>query len=196
MFPIIVAAAAYTAAIPIDADTWFRGFGAHPKEGALTLIASEVVVDPRGRVEACRAVTILGDAAWAPFTCGLIRSRGRFLPAKINDRPVYGVFRLRTAWLQGGYAPRNLPVWDLEVAVSRAPDGIELPLTKKVEFIVNEAGEITSCGPRGDWNSQLAALACGELPKLLSRQPVKMTSGVAVSSVQDATVRLISAVNK
>jgi hypothetical protein len=195
MLALVAAAAAYTSPIPIDSSTWFQGFGSHPEEGPFTLIASEVIVNPKGRVESCSAVTVLGDTNWARFTCELIRSRGRFHPAKIGDEPVYGIFRLRNAWVRSGYPPKDLPVWDVELTVSKAPDGVSLPRLKKLKFVVDPAGNMTSCGPAGDWNIQLAALACDELPKSLYAAAVRTPAGTATTSVQDITIRFAPAPN-
>jgi hypothetical protein len=193
MIAFLAAAAAFAAPFPIDADKWFEGFGAHPPGGSLTLIASEIVVNPEGKVVSCSARPMLGIREWGPFTCALIQLRGRFRPAKIGDEPVWGLYRLRNAWVQSGYPPADLPVWDFELEVSKAPDGVKLPLLRKIQFVVDQQGKITACSPRGEWSAALAALACGELSKALTIKPLRTLSGEAVPSVQDATVRFVAA---
>lgn len=135
---------------------------------------------------------MLGIADWAPFTCNLILRRGQFRAAKIDDQKVYGLFRLRNAWVQSGYPPDDLPVWDFELTVSKAPPGVRLPLLKKIQFIVDQTGQIADCAAGGDWNAELAALACSELPKLNLVQPARTSKGEAVTSVQDAAVRFVT----
>jgi hypothetical protein len=194
MFAFVAAAAAsFTSPHAVNADSWFGDFGAHPREGALTLIASGTVVDPKGKPESCSAKAMLGMADWAPFTCKLILSRGEFRAAKIGDQKVYGVFRLRNVWVQSGYPPDDLPVWDFQLTVNKSRPGARLPLLKKIQFIVDRAGQITNCAADGDWNAELVALACSELPKMNLVQPARNSRGEAVTSVQDAAVRFVAA---
>src|SRR5438309_6079474 len=161
MFAFVAAAAAsFTSPHALYSNSWFSNFGAHPKEGALTLIASETVVDPKGKPETCSAKVMLGIADWAPFTCKLILSRGQFRAAKVGDEKVYGVFRIRTTWVQGGYPPDDLPMWDFEVTLNNVPAGVRLPLLEKIQFVVDQTGQITDCSAGGNWNAELAALAC------------------------------------
>jgi hypothetical protein len=194
MFAFVAAAAAsFTSPHVVNLDSWFVGFGARPKEGTLTLIASETVVDRKGKPETCSAKTMLGMADWAAFTCQLILRRGQFRAAKIGDQKVYGVFRLRNVWVQSGYPPNDLPVWDFQLTVNKSPPGVRLPQLKKIQFIVDQAGHITDCAADGDWNAELAALACSELPKMKLIQPARNSAGEAVTSVQDAAVRFLAA---
>ena len=93
--------------MPLNLAKWFVGFGAHPKEGEVTLIASETTVNPSGSVEFCRPSLVFGDAAWAAFTCKLITKRGKFRPAQLGGRSTYGVFRLRNVWIKGGPIPTD-----------------------------------------------------------------------------------------
>jgi hypothetical protein len=193
MFALIAAAAVtFTSPHPVNSGSWFVDFGAHPKEGALTLIAAEIVVDAKGRPETCSAKAMLGMTDWAPFTCKLILSRGQFRAATIGDQKVYGVFRVRNAWLQSGYLPSDLPVWDFELTLNKTPPGVRLPLLKKIQFVVDQTGQITDCAAAGDWNAELAAVACTALPKTNVVHPAKTRAGETVASVQDAAVRFVA----
>jgi hypothetical protein len=193
MLAIVAAVAVgFTSPAAVNADFWFGGFGDHPREGALTVVASETIVDPKGKTADCSARAILGIADWAPFTCQLILKRGSFRAAKIGDQKTYGVFRLRIVWVQSGYGPDDLPVWDFQVALNKPPAGVRLPLLKKIQFIVDPAGQITNCAADGHWNAELVALACGQLPKMQFVHPVGNSAGQAVTSVQDAAVRFVA----
>jgi hypothetical protein len=192
MLALLAATAAnFAAPLPQNAEAWFGNFGAHPKEGPLTLIASEIVVDPKGRPETCSAKTMLGMPDWAPFTCELILVRGQFKAARIGSEKTYGVFRLRTAWRQSGYPPNNLPVWDFELSLNKAPSGVSLPLIKKIQFVVEPTGEISACSAESRWNSELVSLVCKALPELNLVRPVRNKAGETVRSVQDATVHVL-----
>jgi hypothetical protein len=189
---VAAAAAVFSSPLAVNASSWFSDFGAHPTEGKLTLIASEVVIDPKGKPETCTAKAMLGIADWAPFTCELILRRGQFKAARIGDEKVYGLFRLRNAWVQSGLPPDDLPVWDFELTLNKAPAGVRLPLVKKIQFIVDQSGQITNCSAGGNWNIELAALACRELPKMNLVHPARTGAGAAVTSVQDAAVRFVA----
>lgn len=193
MFAFVAAAAVtFTSPLAVNSDSWFVDFGAHPKEGALTLIASEIVIDAKGKPETCSAKAMLGIADWGPFTCELILGRAQFRPARIGAQKVYGVFRVRTGWVQSGYLPSDLPVWDFELTLNKAPPGVRLPLLKKIEFVVDQTGQITNCAAGGDWNAELAVVACRELPKMNLVRPARTSTGEAVTSVQDAAVRFVA----
>ena len=192
MILFLAATASFAAPQPLNSATWFQGFGAHPKENSLTLIASTITVNPDGRAEACEASTILGETDWAAFTCHLIRERARFRPAMIHDERTFGVYRLRTAWVQRGPAPTDLPVWDFEVPLHDSPADTEFPMVRKIKIAVDAAGKVQGCEASGDWtHPELARTACAQVQQKLRIEPARTRSGDAVHSVQDAAVRFV-----
>jgi len=192
MIALTAAVVAISAPVAIDVNTWFQGFGAHPKEGPLTVIASEITVNRHGYAESCQSRVLVGDPNWSPFTCELIKSRGQFRPARIEGHATYGVYRLRIAWVQRGPPPPGTPVWDFEVPVGRDLPAIKLPALQKIQFLVDATGRIQGCDAAGKWeHPESAALACEQLPgKVLVRAAVSR-AGKPVESVQDAAVRFV-----
>jgi hypothetical protein len=201
MIVFVAAAAAFSAPVPLrHPSEWFGEFTLHPDIDAPTLVTAEITVDPDGRPKLCVPKTVSGDPKWATFTCQVIIGEGRFKPARINTRPAYGVFRLRIAWnnpFTGASLPEDAPVWDYEVGLSPIPAGVKLPSVHKIQFVVDAAGHVQACDAAADWGDEtLAKLACNELTKELAIGPAKTRAGQAVDSVQDATVRFVTAKTK
>ena len=194
MITLFAAAAAFSAPVPLDQDTWFVDFRGQPKGGPFTVIASEITVNQYGYVEGCRAQVVVGMPAWAPFTCTLIKRRARFQPARMAGRRTFGVFRLRTVWSQGGPLPKDRPTWDFVIPLSTGPIDVEPSTLNKVAFAVDANGRIQECHASGDWKRpQLASIACAALPQKLAIEPARNRRGRSVDSVQDAVVRFVGA---
>nr|WP_294170996.1 hypothetical protein [uncultured Sphingomonas sp.] len=194
MITLVAAAAAFSAPVPLDQNTWFVGFRGQPKEGPFTVVASEITVNQYGYVEGCRAQVAVGMPAWAPFTCALIKRRARFQPARIAGRRTFGVFRLRTLWSQGGPLPEDKPTWDFVIPLSTAPIDLEPFSVTKIAFAVDANGRIQGCGAKGSWkHPELANIACAALPQKLAIEPTKDRRGKPMDSVQDAAVRFVGA---
>jgi len=194
MLPLFLAASVFAAPQPINASSWFAGSGVHPKEGPPTLIATEITVTPHGSPLACRASVTSGAADWAPFACARIKDRAFFKPASVDGQRVYGIYRVRIAWIQHGPLPADLHTWDFEVPVNNVPADLKLPVVQKIQFVVDTSGSIKSCNANGPWSHpELLTTACSQVARSLSIEAARGQSGEPEESVQDASVRFVSA---
>lgn len=104
MFIAFVAAA--TAAIPkataIDPASWFSSNN-YPieaiKQGIEGSVTFDVDVDATGKPTACRITVSSGHPILDQATCDIVRSEGRFIPAKKADgKPIAGHYSNRAIW--------------------------------------------------------------------------------------------------
>lgn len=193
MLSIIAAAAlaqAYTAPVPTKTHLWYR-VGDTPHEaftfGQLT-VGSVLIVRPDGSVQGCKTSVSSRYPHIDHYTCRLLWERARFAPARGADgTPMYGVFRTWTQWgrLEGD-------AFDFELTVDRLPAHIKSGTEVDIMFLVSAEGSPSFCTDQNDDDdAALVELACRQLARSMVTPPVLTEEGVAVPSVQDATVRFV-----
>lgn len=160
----------------------------HGEEGS---VATQLVVDPAGRVDSCKVVISSGFADLDATTCRLLTSRARFSPARGQDgRPIYGLYRSLINWSLDRSKRAALGP-DAELTLNQAPPGTSLPAELWVSYVIEPSGKISNC--RADNSAPnapqlLVSLACQEL----SRAPadvVRNSNGQAVEASDTVKVR-------
>ena len=130
------------------------------------------------------------------YTCNLIRRRAKFLPARIDGNPSYGVYRTAVFYTVADDDADlvNNSHSDIDVVVKALPEGLKSPVSVAVAFAVDGAGEKSSCDANnGDTSERvvnhpaLVGVGCGEVLNTLRVTPVTH-SGQPVVSVQNALV--------
>lgn len=162
------------------------------------VVLMQLTIAPDGRVHRCEIDNSSGDAQIDKYTCDLARRRALFRPAQSDvGTPVYGVYRVPVMWLKipyGGAAERPKPWGNLTVRLSPAPKGVHLPATVRVAFAVDANGHISVCRdePPSPGIAQndptLVPVACDQIRSKFAPAPARDDKGVAVPSVQNATV--------
>jgi len=154
-------------------------------------VATQLVVDPKGRVDSCKVIISSGFADLDTATCRLLTSRARFSPARAEDgRPIYGLYRSLINWSVDRNKRAALGP-DAELTLNQAPPGTSLPADVWVSYIVEPSGAISNC--KADSGApaapqQLVSLACQQL----SRAPaevIRNSSGQAVEASDTVKVR-------
>lgn len=147
-----------------------------------------------GRVHACEIEQSSGNPRIDLYTCELTRKRALFRPARSPAGDVtYGVYRVPVVWAT---KPLDLlPSGDLSVPVKELPKGVHPPISVRLMFAVDNAGQISSCDGEPPWSSgirpnnpALVSIACDQLLRSWKAAPAKDEKGRSVSSVQNATV--------
>lgn len=194
MLPLLLSAAiaqAYTAPVPRLSHLWYR-VGDTPHEaftfGTLT-VGTALTVRPNGSVQQCKTTVSSTYPKIDHYTCELLAARAQFVPAKAPDgTPMYGVFRNWTQW-----GRREGVAYDLELTVDRLPAGRESGVIIDVMFLVSADGHPSSCTDQinDDDDAVLVKTACQQLARSMATPPVLNEEGVAVPSVQDATIRFV-----
>jgi hypothetical protein len=163
-----------------------------------------MVIGPDGALKDCAIETSSGDAALDQFTCGLVKKRGHFWPARwSNGRAVASVIRKPVDWVAGSQIGRDKLYEDLDVTVDRLPDGVHAPYLEGVLLAVDEAGKIVDCEHDGHSSSgmekddaELTPLACDQLKKNYTPLPLRDQNGRGIPSIQNAAVRFETLASK
>ena len=160
----------------------------HHEEGS---VATQLIVDPAGRVDSCKVIISSGFADLDATTCRLLTSRARFNPAVAeNGTPIYGLYRSLITWTLDPSKRAALGP-DAELTLNRAPEGISLPAELWVSYVIDANGKVTNCrASESGANAypQLVGLACQEL----RRNPaeiVRNASGQPVMAADTVRVR-------
>lgn len=191
----ILLAAQLTAAQPIDPVRWFYDADWEKLVGSkghgLTLF--RVTVSPDGRAQDCAIEAASGVPELDKLTCDRVMQRARFRPAKWADgTPAYDVYRRTVLWADLTAFHYSFPV-DVEIKVSGMPKGVSAPTKLTVNFAVDAGGRRSSCEASDrDANPTLVSLACQQILANYPAIPAKNQAGVAVPSIQNATVSFIT----
>jgi TonB family protein len=160
----------------------------HGEEGS---VATQLVVDPRGRVDSCKVIISSGFADLDATTCRLLTSRARFTPAVGDDgRPIYGLYRSLINWTLDRSKRAALGP-DAELTLNQAPPGVSLPADVWVSYIIDPNGRLRNCRAyesAANAYPRLVGLACQEL----GRNPaeiVRNSSGEPVAAADTVRVR-------
>lgn len=149
--------------------------------------AFEVVISPDGRPTDCRIVMSSGHSMLDSKACTVAMKRVRFTPAADdNGRPAYGVYRTQVRWALDPVNWAQSEVGpDLELSLSKLPEGAKAPLSVKYAVTVDASGKLTGCAPISELKAaSLAELGCAKLKSDLRRTPA--ASGV--ESIQTAWI--------
>lgn len=195
MFPIVVAAAAVTAAEPVNLLSWFSDVQwemlVSRKYGhAVEFI--RVTVSPEGAPLNCTVEATSGVPALDKLTCEAVIKHGSFRPARLPDgRPTYGVYRQSVVWADLPAFEYTKPV-DIEIQVDRLPNGLKNPVSFALEFMVDAAGKRSSCQPVSKrMHKDLATIACQQILNAYPAPPAIGSAGDPVESIQTAFVSFV-----
>lgn len=165
----------------------------HHQEGS---VATQLVVDPSGRVDSCKVIISSGFADLDTTTCRLLTRRARFSPARAEDgRPIYGLYRSLINWTLDPSKRTALGPY-AELTLNQAPPGVSLPAEVWVSYVIDPSGKLSNC--RGYENvantyPQLVGLAC----QALGKSPAEIVRGSNGQPVEAAdTVRVRFSVNR
>jgi hypothetical protein len=164
-------------------------------DGEWRRVGVRVTVEPTGKIQSCRTEFSSGVPKLDIYTCAIIDRRARFSPQVTPDgQPVFSVVRANVTYRVDASAPPESG--DLELTVSKLPDGVRDPAFVMMRLLVDESGHPTSCigensNVRHSAESppQLLQVACDQLLKSYTAIPARDASGRPVRSMQDALVR-------
>jgi TonB family protein len=169
MFSIALAAAAQVSTAPPgrgDVRTLFAATDYPAKalaRGEEGEVVADLLISPSGRVETCSIALSSGFSDLDQATCVLLQTRARFIPGKDDaGHPRYDVFRTPpVTWSVGSFRSFRVPP-DYDLTINRAPDGVQLPLEFKIDYLVTPAGTPRNCAVSPDKSAptELVALAC------------------------------------
>jgi hypothetical protein len=184
-----------TAPIPTNMSGLFRAddtpVGMMPGNVLLS-VKTALTITPEGKIQDCRVEVSSRIPKLDAHSCKLLTRRAKFRPALDSARtPTYGVYRTQIDWWVGdGYPPKARTLPDLALTVSALPPKTKSPATLRLTFRVDESGRPSDCsleGEKGD--PTLVKLGCEQIIHSYTATPARTPAGVAVSSVQRATVQ-------
>ena len=193
MFAVLAAAAVaqvYTAPVPVNRNLWYH-YGDTPLQaytfGTLT-VGYALTIRPNGSVRDCRISVSSKYPNVDEYTCDLLAARASFAPAKAPDgTPMWGVFR---GWMVWGREEGE--DYNIRLLLGSVPGAIRLPVRVDVTFLVDTEGRPSSCSDENnDDDAALVEVACQQLGELMVTPAVRAEAGLAVPSVQDATVSFV-----
>jgi hypothetical protein len=155
----------------------------------------------RRRTQDCAAERSSGDAKLDLYTCAIILKRAKFEPAKwVDGSPAYAIVRAPVTWAVAG-EPSESEVEkayppDMTLTVNQLPAGAGKRVKLGLMLAVNESGRIVGCDqrlpPSRDVHArtfpELLPIACQQLTGRFTALAAKDGSGMAVRSVQTASV--------
>lgn len=166
--------------------------------GIPRVASTRTTVRPDGSVERCDVEQSSGNATVDSATCRIMLTKTAFEPARGPDgSALFGVVRQVVIWAPYGALHLD-PRGSFKFEVARLPHGFRLPYAVQVAFAVDEQGHISSClrqpvpGEIG-WNTDVVRLACERLLDGRTVAPATNDAGVAVPSIQDASVLFVKA---
>jgi TonB family protein len=187
---------AVIAATPATQQPWFE-FRDYPMkafekkwEGVTRF---ELLIAQDGSIANCRVTESSGYQELDKTTCYLAQKRAKFRPARDDKGQLaYGVYRSQAVWALPERTISANPGPDLEVSVSKLPQGTTEPPVVKLAYAVDMQGNPSSCTimPTSQRQPQvLVELGCKELLSNVPRQPVTTPNGQRVTAVKSAAVR-------
>lgn len=134
-----------------------------PREVLKTNVAGiwyQAFVDADGTITKCTVRGILGDTNKAAKACEAVKGK-RIEPARVDGRPVYGVYRGAIVLTESSFRPENA-VFEADVVleVQSLPNASRGPVRTDLAVLVGPDGRISSCQYRGGTNSGFAKVAC------------------------------------
>lgn len=194
---LVFMAASFVAPEPMFEDSWISPVIDIPRTGlqpdVMTSMAVELTVNTRGDATACTARVVTGNPKMGPYTCGLLKDRARFRPARDSaGKKIYGLYRTSVGWWIGPGQPPEQETPEHFRFVESYPIGSESAAFVRIAFAVDAEGNVSGCSPKSpNDNPVFAALACDHMKRLTSMQPARSRTGKPVPSVQTAAVRLV-----
>jgi TonB family protein len=193
---ISILATSVIAATPVTPQPWFNFMEDYPMKAFDNrwegVTGFELLVSPEGQIARCTVTKSSGHEEFDTKTCLLAEKRVRFQPAKNSDgQAVWGVYRSEAHWalpehkLSGNAGP------DLEVSISKLPQGVTRPAAVKLAFAVDAQGQTSQCTvmPTSLRQPQvLVEIGCKELLSRESGKPVIGPSGQPVTAVKTGAV--------
>lgn len=189
--PSDTTAGVYFAPEAIARDEWLHD-GDVPTEALPSgpaLVGSAITVRPDGSVQDCQTDVTSNNPEIDDYTCDILKRRARFRPGHAPDgTKMYGVFRTWTEW--GG------PVDEKRASnfkvITNLPANSESTLRVDIMFLVDADGRPTTCTDQhNDDDPVLVGMACRRLAGEMATPAVRNEAGLAVPSVQDATVLFV-----
>lgn len=169
--------------------------------GVTRFVQTRTTVAADGTPQDCGAEKGSGDPKLDAYTCAIILNRAKFQPARwVDGSPVYAVLRVPVTWAIGAEPSKTeneqaYPA-DMEVSVSRLPEGAGERTSLSLMIAVDETGRLVSCGQALPTSShfhakvfpELVHIACQQLTAQFTAIPARDAKGKPVRSVQTATV--------
>lgn len=173
---------------PIDPMAWFQAADvpndiAGVGDDGRTRFA--VVVDPHGSPLRCDIVRSSGSAELDEKTCSAIFTRAKFRPAKIDGKPVYGIYATITRWFPSRTI--NGPYDNVDY-IFHQDSMLEDVAYGRTVSIVEVDGSVSSCEPQKEAvDIKLSRTACSQIkrqgvPVILNEQG-RPVQGVVWSNV-------------
>ena len=165
--------------------------------GEFRRVDVRVTIGPDGKVLRCEESSS-GVKQLDALTCRIIRQRLKLHPAIwIDGNPSYSVIRKTITWAINVTPPP--PPADLELTVSKLPDGVKSPATVPVMFAVDETGHLSLCAEEsrpgksaGEKAPELIKIACDAIAKTFTASPAVDATGQPVHSIQNASVQFVT----
>jgi hypothetical protein len=169
--------------------------------GITRFVSTRTTIRPDGAPQDCAAERSSGDAKLDLYTCAIILKRAKFEPAKwVDGSPAYAIVRAPVTWAVAG-EPSESEVEkayppDMTLTVNQLPAGAGKRVKLGLMLAVNESGRIVGCDQRlpasRDVHArtfpELLPIACQQLTGRFTALAAKDGSGMAVRSVQTASV--------
>jgi TonB family protein len=186
---------AVVAATPVTPLPWFE-FRDYPMkafekkwEGVTRF---ELLVAPDGSIADCKVTSSSGYEELDRTTCYLTTRRVKFRPARNDDgQPVWGTYRTQALWALPERRIEAPPPPDLEVSLSKLPQGALEPPAVKLAYAVDQQGNPSSCTlmPTSLKQPQLLVdLGCKELLESEKGKPVIGPNGQPLPAVKTGSV--------
>lgn len=125
-----------------------------------------LTVSATGQVEDCTVTESSKFVVLDELTCSLMKSRGRFEPAKDqNGEPIASFYENSITWVRPGRSLKasGTPA-HLSITLKRLPDGVRSPAQIRVLTVVGPDGKVEAC--EGQGKERLAVfntIACAQL---------------------------------
>jgi len=189
MIGLMLAAATFIAAEPIDPERWLT-VNDYPRSAVRyngqTSQRIAITVDPDGRTAACQLVMAQSES-FEKQVCNILKSRGRFRPAVESGHPTWGVYTMTISFLMSNKTSPSLVMYDVVVPVNRLP-GTGVPQGVEIVQLVSADGKIEACNVTNpSAYAALNKLAC-KVATVLPIRSVTDHAGASVRAVVKQTV--------
>ena len=207
MFPMLAAAAAFTAPVPAMTNDWFSPVYDWPKTGIgrneLVVVEAEITVNRNGYMERCTGHVRSGNPQMGPYVCSRLKLRNVFEPARDPDgKRMFGVYRNFVVLFNGGRDSKEFPPYratDFDIAAAAGKDAARRFF---IQFAVDPQGRPSACSLVKEAgfglgrhaqviDPAIVERACAEVATRMRLEPARDRKGAAVASVQNALVGII-----
>lgn len=149
----------------------------------------QILINPAGDVDTCTVIQSSGFADLDEQTCSIIRTRGKFSPAKDEDgSSVFSLVGVPVVWALD-QAPRVTVNPDFDLMINHGPPGVRFPLKMSVSYLITPAGTATKCQTLDpNLPQELVDVAC----KVITTTPyniVRDHNGKPVTALDSVSVR-------